>query len=51
MEPSPATIRIIQDKFIQKEHFAAKGIALPPYMKTDTLEQVKEAGRLDSSSI
>jgi phosphoribosylaminoimidazole carboxylase len=45
MEPSPSTIRIIQDKYIQKEHFAKKGIALPPYMKTDSLEEVKEAGR------
>ena len=45
MQPSPNTIRIIQDKFIQKDHFAAKGVALPPYMKTDTLEDVKEAGR------
>jgi len=45
MEPSPATIRIIQDKFIQKNHFAAKGIALPPYMQTDTYEDVLKAGQ------
>jgi phosphoribosylaminoimidazole carboxylase (NCAIR synthetase) len=45
MQPSANTIRIIQDKFVQKEHFAAKGVALPPYMKTDTLEEVKQAGR------
>ena len=46
VEPSPNTIRIIQDKFRQKEHFASKGIALPRYMKTDTVEDVLEAGRV-----
>ncbi len=45
LQPSANTIRIIQDKFLQKEHFAAKGVALPRYMKTDTVEDVKEAGR------
>ena len=46
VEPSPNTIRIIQDKFKQKEHFAAKGIALPRYMKTDSVADVLEAGRV-----
>ena len=45
VEPSPNTIRIIQDKFKQKEHFSARGIALPKYMKTDNVEEVLEAGR------
>lgn len=45
VEPSPNTIRIIQDKFRQKEHFASKGIALPRYMKTDLVAEVLEAGR------
>ena len=44
VEPSPNTIRIIQDKFKQKEHFNAKGIALAPFMKTDTLDDVLKAG-------
>mmetsp|Transcript_18830 Transcript_18830/g.51865 ORF Transcript_18830/g.51865 Transcript_18830/m.51865 type:complete len:563 (-) Transcript_18830:45-1733(-) len=45
VEPSPETIRIIQDKYRQKEHFSAKGIALPKYMKTDTVQEVLEAGK------
>ena len=45
MEPSPATIRIIQDKYLQKEHFAKHGIALPQYMKTDTVADVLAAGK------
>ncbi|KAG2445813.1 hypothetical protein HXX76_000417 [Chlamydomonas incerta] len=31
IEPSPQTIRIIQDKFAQKQHFAAAGVPLPEF--------------------
>ncbi|GFR46871.1 hypothetical protein Agub_g8512 [Astrephomene gubernaculifera] len=31
IEPSPATIRTIQDKFDQKRHFAAAGVPLPAF--------------------
>ncbi|PNW74944.1 hypothetical protein CHLRE_12g503300v5 [Chlamydomonas reinhardtii] len=31
IEPSPETIRIIQDKFAQKQHFAAAGVPLPEF--------------------
>ncbi|GLI58850.1 hypothetical protein VaNZ11_000616 [Volvox africanus] len=31
IEPSPATIRVIQDKFAQKQHFAAHGVPLPQF--------------------
>jgi len=44
VQPSPKTIALIQDKFAQKEHFSAKGIPVPRYMKTDTLEDVLAAG-------
>lgn len=45
LQPSANTIRTIQDKYIQKEHFQKAGIALPRFMKTDTIDEVKEAGR------
>ena len=44
VQPSPATIALIQDKFAQKEHFAAKGIPMAPYMKTDSVAEVLAAG-------
>lgn len=44
VQPSPKTIALIQDKFIQKEHFAKTGIALPKYMKTDSVADVLAAG-------
>ncbi|GLC43896.1 hypothetical protein PLESTB_000920700 [Pleodorina starrii] len=31
IEPSPATIRVIQDKFAQKQHFEAHGVPLPQF--------------------
>lgn len=31
MEPTPATIRIIQDKFYQKQHFQKHGIPMPEF--------------------
>ncbi|KAG2451476.1 hypothetical protein HYH02_004074 [Chlamydomonas schloesseri] len=31
IEPSPETIRVIQDKFAQKQHFAAAGVPLPEF--------------------
>lgn len=30
-EPTPATLRVIQDKFRQKQHFAAAGVPLPAF--------------------
>ena len=32
MRPSPGVIRIIQDKFMQKQHFAKHGVALGQFM-------------------
>ncbi len=31
VEPSPWTIRTIQDKFLQKQHFSQHGIPLPRF--------------------
>ena len=31
VQPSPGTIRLIQDKYLQKEHLAKKGIAVAPF--------------------
>jgi phosphoribosylaminoimidazole carboxylase len=31
VQPPPATLRIIQDKFAQKQHFAAAGVPLPEF--------------------
>ncbi|GFH05534.1 ATP-grasp domain-containing protein [Haematococcus lacustris] len=31
MQPHPNTIRVIQDKFAQKQHFAAAGVPLPEF--------------------
>ncbi|KAG2498284.1 hypothetical protein HYH03_003545 [Edaphochlamys debaryana] len=31
IEPSPGTIRVIQDKYAQKQHFAAHGVPLPEF--------------------
>jgi phosphoribosylaminoimidazole carboxylase len=44
VQPSPKTIALIQDKFLQKEHFAKVGTALPKYMKTDSVADVLAAG-------
>ena len=38
VHPSPATIRIIQDKFVQKDHLAAHGVAVAEYMPVESTE-------------
>jgi len=45
VHPSPKTIRVIQDKYAQKQHLAAHGIALPEYMDVPSLDHAAEAGR------
>lgn len=32
VQPPSATIRLIQDKFVQKQHFAAQGVPLPDFL-------------------
>ncbi|KAG7088162.1 phosphoribosylaminoimidazole carboxylase ade2 [Marasmius oreades] len=44
IHPSPSTIRVIQDKFRQKEHLREKGCSISEYLRVDsTVESVKEA--------
>ncbi|XP_044482131.1 phosphoribosylaminoimidazole carboxylase, chloroplastic-like [Mangifera indica] len=43
-QPKASTIRIIQDKFLQKVHFSQHGIPLPEFMQIDDLESARRAG-------
>ena len=43
VHPSPATIRIIQDKCAQKEYFEAAGVPLPRYRSVASTEELREA--------
>ncbi|KAL4580610.1 hypothetical protein LXL04_016810 [Taraxacum kok-saghyz] len=43
-QPKASTIRIIQDKFLQKVHFSRHGIPLPKFMQIDDEESAKKAG-------
>lgn len=45
-QPKASTIRIIQDKFLQKVHFSGHGIPLPDFMQIDDFESAKRAGEL-----
>ncbi|KAI9481918.1 phosphoribosylaminoimidazole carboxylase ade2 [Coemansia sp. RSA 989] len=45
VRPSADTIRLIQDKYLQKEYLAKQGLMLPEYTKCDTLDEAKEAGQ------
>uniref|UniRef100_A0A2P2KDZ8 phosphoribosylaminoimidazole carboxylase n=1 Tax=Rhizophora mucronata TaxID=61149 RepID=A0A2P2KDZ8_RHIMU len=45
-QPKASTIKIIQDKYLQKVHFARQGIPLPEFMQIDSLEAAKRAGDL-----
>lgn len=44
--PKPSTIRTIQDKYMQKQHFSQHGVALPDFRKIDNLQGAVEAGVL-----
>ncbi|KAJ2503702.1 phosphoribosylaminoimidazole carboxylase ade2 [Coemansia sp. RSA 1972] len=44
VRPSAATVRLIQDKYLQKEYLAAHGLALPEYTKCDTADEARAAG-------
>ncbi|KAL6989142.1 phosphoribosylaminoimidazole carboxylase [Sarracenia purpurea var. burkii] len=45
-QPKASTIRIIQDKYLQKVHFSRHAIPLPEFMQIDNLEGAKRAGHL-----
>jgi phosphoribosylaminoimidazole carboxylase len=44
VHPSPSTIRIIQDKFLQKKHFEKFGVHMAEFSEGTTVDQVKKAG-------
>ncbi|GAV66765.1 AIRC domain-containing protein/ATP-grasp domain-containing protein [Cephalotus follicularis] len=45
-QPKASTIRIIQDKYLQKVHFLRHAIPLPEFMQIDDLEGAKRSGDL-----
>ncbi|GLT28362.1 hypothetical protein SLA2020_033020 [Shorea laevis] len=45
-QPKASTIRIIQDKYLQKVHFSQNDIPLPKFMQIDDLEGAKKAANL-----
>ncbi|KAK9689003.1 hypothetical protein RND81_09G027400 [Saponaria officinalis] len=47
-QPKASTIRIIQDKYLQKLHFSQHGIPLPEFMQVENLESLRRAGELFS---
>ncbi|KAH9699086.1 AIR carboxylase [Citrus sinensis] len=44
-QPKASTIRIIQDKYLQKVHFCRHGIPLPEFMEVNDLESAWRAGK------
>ena len=42
INPSPDTLRIIQDKFLQKSFLLENNIPVPEFIKIETLDDVKE---------
>ncbi|KAJ4906934.1 hypothetical protein Rs2_10592 [Raphanus sativus] len=46
VQPKASTIRIIQDKYIQKVHFSRHGIPLPEFMEISDVEGAERAGEL-----
>ena len=45
MQPSAKTLKIIQDKYVQKEHMSKQeGVALGPYKKVTCAEDVEDLG-------
>eukprot|EP00928_Gymnodinium_smaydae_P046981 TRINITY_DN31326_c0_g1_i1.p1 TRINITY_DN31326_c0_g1~~TRINITY_DN31326_c0_g1_i1.p1 ORF type:complete len:589 (-),score=89.73 TRINITY_DN31326_c0_g1_i1:271-2037(-) len=44
IQPSPACIRLIQDKLVQKKHFETCGVPLGPFLDTPDVEAAKRAG-------
>jgi phosphoribosylaminoimidazole carboxylase len=43
VQPSARVLRIIQDKFLQKQHFATHGIAVPPFVATPSVQAIMDA--------
>lgn len=45
-QPKASTIRIIQDKYMQKVHFSQHGIPLPEFKQIEDFEEAKKAANL-----
>ena len=45
VEPTPQTLRTIQDKFRQKQHFEAVGVPLPDFREIKCSKCAEGAGR------
>ncbi|KAJ1725486.1 phosphoribosylaminoimidazole carboxylase ade2 [Coemansia erecta] len=45
VRPSSSTVRLIQDKYLQKCYLEEHNLSLPEYVKCDTLEEAQDAGR------
>ncbi|XP_058108127.1 phosphoribosylaminoimidazole carboxylase, chloroplastic-like isoform X2 [Magnolia sinica] len=45
-QPNASTIRIIQDKYLQKVHFSKHAIPIPDFMEINNLESALKAGDL-----
>lgn len=43
VQPAGRVIEIIQDKYVQKQHFNQHKIPLPPFKKTNSISSIKEA--------
>ncbi len=43
VQPSGRVVKIIQDKYAQKEHFAKHGIPLPPYVNAPSVDAIRAA--------
>jgi phosphoribosylaminoimidazole carboxylase len=46
VQPSPGTIRLIQDKFLQKEYLAQRGIPVAPFAKLPSDPETKDVEEL-----
>ncbi|KAI0695716.1 Phosphoribosylaminoimidazole carboxylase [Cytidiella melzeri] len=46
VQPSPSTIRIIQDKFSQKQHLQSRGLPVAPFLQVDpTIDSINHASQ------
>lgn len=47
-QPNSSTIRLIQDKYLQKVHFSRHDVPIPDFMQIDCFESAEKAGDLFS---
>lgn len=44
VEPTPQTLRLIQDKYVQKQHFKQANVPVGDYLEVSNAEQAQQAG-------